>query len=128
MSEKMNGELAPTPDLGSMVSKLLANPELISQIATAVGAEPSNAAPPPPEREARSPSGERAAQTPPADGALPVGQIMSLLGSVGGGGDAARRTALLSALKPYCNEHRCRTIDYMIGISKIAGGFSGFGK
>lgn len=121
MSEKMNGELAPTPDLGSMVSKLLANPELISQIATAVGAEPSNAAQPPPEKETRSASAEPSAS-------LPVGQIMSLLGGVGGGGDAARRTALLSALKPYCNEHRCRTIDYMIGISKIAGGFSGFGK
>lgn len=118
MSEKTNGELAPTPDLGGMVSKLLANPELISQIASAVGAEPSGA---PPEREAQGASAEPAP-------ALPVGQLMSLLGGVGGGGDAARRTALLSALKPYCNEHRCRTIDYMIGISKIAGGFSGFGK
>ena len=118
MSEKTNGELAPTPDLGGMVSKLLANPELISQIASAVGAEPNGA---PAEREAQSASAEPAP-------ALPVGQLMSLLGGVGGGGDTARRTALLSALKPYCNEHRCRTIDYMIGISKIAGGFSGFGK
>lgn len=121
MSEKLNGDLGGTPDLGSMVSKLLANPELISQIATAVGAEPNNTAQPPPESGAQSTSVEPAP-------ALPVGQLMSLLGGVGGGGDAARRTALLSALKPYCNEHRCRTIDYMIGISKIAGGFSGFGK
>ncbi len=116
----MNGDISGggAPDLGSMVSKLLANPELISQIATAVGAEPSGAPP------------ERAAENAPAEptASLPVGQLMSMLGSVGGGGDAARRTALLSALKPYCNEHRCRTIDYMIGISKIAGGFSGFGK
>lgn len=121
MSEKTNGELTPAPDLGGMVSKLLANPELISQIASAVGAEPNNTAQPPPERAETSASAEPAP-------ALPVGQLMSLLGGVGGGGDTARRTALLSALKPYCNEHRCRTIDYMIGISKIAGGFSGFGK
>lgn len=108
----MNAEGA-APDLGSMVSRLLDNPELLSQIATAVGA--GGEAPPAP-----------TAAEPAAS--LPVGQIMSLLGGVGGGTDAARRTALLSALKPYCNEHRCRTIDYMIGISKIAGGFSGFGK
>lgn len=119
MSEKTNGELTPAPDLGGMVSKLLANPELISQIASAVGAEPSGA--PPQAERAESASAEPSTS-------LPVGQLMSLLGGVGGGGDAARRTALLSALKPYCNEHRCRTIDYMIGISKIAGGFSGFGK
>ena len=118
----MNGDISgggAAPDLGSMVSKLLANPELISQIASAVGAEPNNAEASPHERPAEGAS---------AEVSLPVGQIMSMLGGAGGSGDAARRTALLSALKPYCNEHRCRTIDYMIGISKIAGGFSGFGK
>lgn len=136
MSEMMNGDLAgmlgaSSPDLGGMVSKLLANPELVSQIAAAVGAtgEPSAEMS---ERAEKAEKAENAAETPLAAtdaGVAPMGQLMSLLGGMNGGSkDAARRQALLAALKPYCNEHRCRTIDYMIGISKIAGGISGFSK
>ncbi len=93
------------PDLGAMVSKLLGNPELVSQIASAVGIDPS----------AQGEKNEAAAQ--PA--AMPVlDSILPAISSSGGGG--SKRTALLSALKPFCNEHRCRTIDYMIGLSKLS--------
>lgn len=102
-----------SPDLGAMVTKLLANPELLSQIASTVGVDipkTEEKAQPPDEGEARSVS------VPNIDG------LLSLMGGggKGTGGGAGRRTALLSALKPFCNEHRCRTIDYMISISKLS--------
>ncbi len=98
-----------TPDLGAMVSKLLGNPELISQIASTVGMD----APPKAEEKIE---GESAA---PAS-VPPLGAILPMLSSSGGSGGSSKRCALLSALKPFCNEHRCRTIDYMIGISKLS--------
>lgn len=101
-----------SPDLGAMVSKLLGNPELLSQIASTVGvdmptAESSESAP---EAEAKPVS------LPSAEG------LLSLIGGSGGKGEGSsgRRTALLSALKPFCNEHRCRTIDYMISLSRLS--------
>ena len=105
-----------SPDLGAMVTKLLGNPELLSQIASTVGVE----MPPAGEKSAPQEGEAKPASAPPnMDG------ILSLIGGAGGGGKSSgggsgRRTALLSALKPFCNEHRCRTIDYMIGISKLS--------
>ncbi len=96
-----------TPDLGAMVSKLLGNPELISQIASTVGIDA-------PKAEEKSEGDAAPASAPPLDAILPI------LSSSGGGGGSSKRCALLSALKPFCNEHRCRTIDYMIGISKLS--------
>jgi hypothetical protein len=95
-----------TPDLGAMVSKLLGNPELISQIASTVGIDA-------PKEEEKSDGDSAPASVPPLDAILPM------LSSSGTGG-SSKRCALLSALKPFCNEHRCRTIDYMIGISKLS--------
>lgn len=102
------------PDLGAMVSKLLGNPELISQIASTVGVD--------------IPEGEKSEEKPEATEAKSasagIDSILPMLSMVGGGGhsggNASRRCALLSALKPFCNEHRCRTIDYMIGISRLS--------
>ena len=101
-----------SPDLGAMVAKLLGNPELLSQIASTVGVDM-------PKNEEKSPPPEGGAKTssaPDMDG------LISLIGRAGGKspGNSGRRTALLSALKPFCNEHRCRTIDYMISISKLS--------
>ncbi len=104
-----------SPDLGAMVTKLLGNPELLSQIASTVGVEmpPAEGMSTPPEGEAK-----------PASAPPNVDGLLSLIGGTGGGkgsgGSSGRRTALLSALKPFCNEHRCRTIDYMISISKLS--------
>lgn len=101
-----------SPDLGAMVTKLLGNPELLSQIASAVGVEmpPAEEKSPTPESEARPASAQN------------TEALLSLIGGGGGknAGGAGRRTALLSALKPFCSEHRCRTIDYMISISKLS--------
>lgn len=95
-----------TPDLGAMVSKLLGNPELISQIASTVGIEA------PQGEEKKEDEAAAPASAPALDAVLPM------LASAGVG--SSKRTTLLSALKPFCNEHRCRTIDYMIGISKLS--------
>ena len=96
-----------TPDLGAMVSKLLGNPELISQIASTVGIDA-------PKSEEKSEGEAALVSVPPIDAILPM------LSSSGVGAGASKRCALLSALKPFCNEHRCRTIDYMIGVSKLS--------
>ena len=105
------------PDLGSMVSKLLDNPELLSQIASTVGVDLSKS------------GGENLPSAPPAAkeaAVLPSGGIGGLLPMLSAmGGNSSRRTALLTALKPFCNEHRCRTIDYMISISKLSDSLIG---
>ncbi len=109
------------PDLGAMVSKLLGNPELISQIASTVGIDaPTDQPELPPEALE-----DKAASAPPVSGGLDslLPMISMLGGGSGGGGSSSRRCALLSALKPFCNEHRCKTIDYMIGISKLSDTF-----
>ena len=96
-----------TPDLGAMVSKLLGNPELISQIASTVGIDA-------PKKDEKSEE-----ETPAQASVPPLHSILPMLSSSGGGG-SSKRCALLSALKPFCNEHRCRTIDYMISLSRLS--------
>ena len=100
-----------SPDLGAMVSKLLGNPELLAQIASTVGVDM-----PPAQEKSAPPEGEAK----PASAPQSMDGILSLIGGMGDGKGTGRRTALLSALKPFYNEHRCRTIDYMISISKLS--------
>lgn len=113
-----------TPDLGAMVSKLLGDPALLSQIASTVGIDIPGEAPKSENTSGEAPEEAKSASAPPGgiDQLLPM---LSMFGGGGGGkhsggGDSSRRCALLSALKPFCNEHRCQTIDYMIGISKLS--------
>lgn len=114
-----------TPDLGAMVSKLLGDPELLSQIASTVGI---NTPPPHAEGENSESAEEKSEEAKEAGGMGGIDQLLPMLSMFGGGGggkhsgggDASRRCALLSALKPFCNSHRCQTIDYMIGISKLS--------
>lgn len=110
------------PDLGAMVSKLLGDPELLSQIASTVGIDVPNEAPKSENPSEAQPEEAKPASAPPGglDQLLPMLSMMGGGGKSSGGGGASRRCALLSALKPFCNEHRCRTIDYMIGISKLS--------
>lgn len=106
------------PDLGAMVSKLLGDPELLSQIASTVGINaPAAASGNAPGEVGSEPKDKGGASTAGVGSVLPA---LSMLGGGGSGGNASRRCALLSALKPFCNEHRSRTIDYMIGISKLS--------
>ena len=104
------------PDLGAMVSKLLDNPDLISQIASTVGVEL-----PKTEGESAPPAEVQSKETAQSVGG--IGSLLPMLNAIGG--NSSRRTALLIALKPFCNEHRCRTIDYMISISKLSDSLIG---
>lgn len=107
------------PDLGAMVTKLLGDPELIAQIASTVGIDPAPAA-----EEGTAAAAEEGERGDGSTSAVGLGQILHVLSMMSGSGrtvgNSAGRCALLSALKPFCNEHRCRTIDYMIGISKLS--------
>ncbi len=108
------------PDLGAMVSKLLGNPELISQIASTVGIDAPQGGNDDVGKTEKPEeiNGDAKSAGAGIDSLLPM---LSMMGGGGhSGGGASRRCALLSALKPFCNEHRCRTIDYMIGISKLS--------
>ncbi len=118
-------------DLSQMVSKLLAEPELLSQIAQTLGVS----------GEANTPTtndGAAATSTEPQEvsTAAPLPDISALGGMLGSllggkrmeggesegrgrGGDDGR-IALLGALRPFCNSHRCRTIDYMISICRLS--------
>ena len=87
-----------SPDLGAMVSKLLANPELLSEIASTVGVDmtPSEDKSAPSEGEAKPTSAP-----PNMDG------ILSIIGGMGGGkgtgGGAGRRSGGRG-----CSHHRSR--------------------
>ena len=106
------------PDLGAMVSKLLDNPDLLCQIASTVGVSlpKTDVSSEPPAAEAPAAETVKEAVAVPSGGG--IGGLLPMLTALGG--NSSRRTALLSALKPFCNEHRCRTIDYMISISKLS--------
>ena len=120
---------AETPDLGNMVSRLLEHPELISQIASAIGTgQPRDSHKTDgevTEPKAQETSASAEAHRSPSD----MDAISGMLSLLGGKGSldpsCNKRIALLSALKPYCNSHRCRTIDHMINISKLSGSFNG---
>lgn len=130
-------------DISGMVSKLVEDPELLSGLASALGL--GGGGEKDPARETRQTGNANTDAGIPADAADVLGSLLSMVGDAGGksgkketdrighggkkdaGGsksafrDAAKRTALLSALKPYCNPHRQQTIDRMISISKLSG-------
>lgn len=128
-------------DVSDMISRLLEHPELISMVASAIGAKPGGAetASPPPEpdshpatdvpktREASAP-----ASAAPDIGAAPandafaakIPEVMATLGPVlsglsGGKQPDDKRSCLLRALKPYVSRERAEAIDYMISVSRI---------
>ncbi len=112
-----------------MLEKVLANPQIINMVASAVGSsstEEEIGTPPP----AKEPSADAALSR-----ALPEGfaeklpEIMSVLspmlsGSKTGSGAQQlredRRACLLRALKPYLSKERCEAIDYMLAIGRIS--------
>ncbi len=134
------------PPLSDAIARLMAQPELLSMVASALGAPAPSAAQ---EgvgsgREEASQSAEPALSVPatvpdqkeassaPADAApasanasLPdmIATLAPLLGGKAGGISAGKdddRTCLLRALKPYVNPGRREAIDYMIRLSRIS--------
>ncbi len=135
---------AGSADVSNMISRLLEHPELISMVASAIGAKPggTEASSPPPESDnhtaAETPKSQEAPASAPASAAAPdtgeapandafaakIPEVMATLGPVlsglsGGKQPDDKRSCLLRALKPYVSRERAEAIDYMISVSRI---------
>jgi hypothetical protein len=119
----------------SVAGKLLANPELIASVASALGL----GTPPAEKKESEEiPSPERAeaqpSDTPSAaiqKDKLPelISNISPLLSALGTARSSdSKRACLLRALKPYLSSERCEAIDYMIKLSEISEAFKTISK
>ncbi|MBO5416575.1 MAG: hypothetical protein J6A83_08115 [Clostridia bacterium] len=140
----------PTADAGdglqisAMIDKIMANPELIGMVASALrGSEPAPADEGRTESEATEVSAESAGIAAsgmtnlPSMDKLPelVAAIAPMLstagaksvpaGKIGVSGD--KRSCLLVALKPYLSRERCEAIDYMIRLGALSEIFRGLG-
>ena len=125
--------------LEDVISKLMANPELMATVNAAVAGMKNGDDSATAENKEQSETEEK--KTPPAGGGQPdlrtLSMLSSMLGGAGGehrarrpGNDEERRRrcALLSALKPYLNKHRCETIDCMLGIERLGDALKTVGK
>ena len=126
--EKRSG--AP-PELSQAIDQLLANPQLISMVASALGGASAPATPPEETAQAApatdTQTTEPSAPSVPPAGADPAALMTSLAPLLSGlsgkgGGDKQRddnRTCLLRALRPYVSAGRQEAIDYMIRFAQI---------
>ncbi len=118
----MNGEIKlPTEELpeglSAAIDKLMANPQLVSMVASALGgtakqASPSDTAP------VFSDTNESQDVSP-----VQLDKLMPLIGMLSGTGTGAahcKHEQLLCAIKPYLSPSRCQAIDSIIRISKMS--------
>lgn len=124
----------PPPALSDAIEKLMANPQLISMVASALGgAKPpageETEAKEEPSAESAEPALPSQAQTAASSGSPApspeLGKLIATLspllsGGSGGGKQDDRRACLLRALKPYVSPHRQEAIDTMIRLSQIS--------
>ena len=111
-------------DLSSVISKLKENPELISKVASAFAASPSE------KDSGADTSGTPATINPEIISKLlpTVASLGSLTGETGGERKQTQnpRCELLRALRPFLSPKRCEAIDYMIKMDGLSGLFSNF--
>lgn len=108
------GGVSP-PALSDAIEKIMANPELISMVASALG-------------KGDAPGGASAAETEqvPKEKAREAGDLPALMGALGpllsgqSGGAKSNSACLLRALKPYVSRGRGEAIDTMIRISEFS--------
>ena len=129
--------------LSAMIDKILANPELISMVASALGPIPKaesadteqSGAEPAAGSEVEADEAARTDVKVDVADKLPelVAAIAPVLSSFKGGGSAHsspkgdHRTCLLVALKPYLCRERCEAIDYMIKLGRLSEIFRALG-
>ena len=115
--------------IATAMEQVLAHPELISMVASALGVPPKSA------DEKKEAEPQEAPAAPVADplpsaGNNPPSEMLSVMAKLSplltglsqGKFDAKRddrRACLLRALKPYVNEGRKEAIDYMIGFAQV---------
>ena len=110
MSEDVKAHTDELPEgLSAALDKLMANPQLINMVASALG----GAAAPPSDTEKK----ESAENTVPA---MSLDKILPLVGKLSGGGASCKHEPLLCAIKPYLSPARCQAIDTIIRISKMS--------
>lgn len=124
--EQTTSESSRDP-IASAMEQVLAHPELISMVASALGASQKSAeekeepeAPPAVATAAQSPTSNNG---PPSEMLAVMAKLSPLLSGLSKGSLGAktddRRACLLRALKPYVSAGRREAIDYMIGLSQV---------
>lgn len=119
------------PSLSEAIEKLMANPEIISMVASAIGNSPPSA-----EShvfEDKEEKNEESTAVAAAPSHADLGNILSnlapLLSGLNKGGNhsshestdsAHNREALLCALRPYISQGRREAIDYILQLSRIS--------
>ena len=121
-----HGEVVLPPDFSTMLDKVLANPQILTAVASALSQSNSEA---PMEKKSDAveveDSAVKSASAPEIDAmAQKLPQMMKamapLLSSSGGTLKNDKRACLLNAIKPYLNPARCEAIDYIIRFSQLS--------
>ena len=126
---------AQSLDISSAIERLMANPELISMVASSLGInkkESQESSPPsatPTETSVPVAVPPPAPQAPPSTDSLgispdAIAALSPLLGMLTGKGGATKkdddRACLLRALKPYVSRGRCEAIDTILQLSRLS--------
>ena len=109
--EKTNPDI---PDISAVIEKLKSNPEIVTSIASVLGANISESA--------QTQEGSRIDIPPQLPEMIStMAPLFSLSGKEHGGRspESDHRVALLCALKPYLNHERQEIVDYILKFSKI---------
>ena len=119
-----NGASAGVPDISATIDKLLANPELINMVASAIGKSAPRAVADGEEKTPVDSEVEISAIKPTSSSTDVISTLAPVLAALKGGNvqseKADRRACLLGALKPYLCKERCDAIDYMIKLGRIS--------
>ena len=125
-TEKNSPPADAMPSLSDAIDRIMANPELISMVASALGKPPPAAAGGAKEahkEEAAAPSSEPSSSNSsnPSNPSDSIAALAPILSSLKGGSAAPRddRSRLLCALKPYVNPTRREAIDTLLRFSQI---------
>lgn len=131
MDREQTADTATADTLNGAIEKLMANPELITMVASALGKNKVPAAertepredPPPPEGNPLPPVAPVASEAPAASNTPELGKLIATISPIlsgAGGKQDDPRSCLLRALKPYVKPARRDAIDTMIRLSQIS--------
>ena len=115
---KLHNEDQLPEGLSAAIDKLMANPQIINMVASALG---TPSAPSPSENdEKKTPSSNDVSTT----AAMPqLDKLLPLIGKLSNSSSEKstfKHEALLCAIKPYLSPSRCQAIDQIIRISKMS--------
>lgn len=114
-------DVATSPQFSDMLNKVLANPQIISAVASALSGNGKEAESKPASADPSVPSADTVKDI---QEKIPdvVGILKPLLssGSAIGNAHTDNRSCLLNAIKPYVSKERADAIDYMIKFSRLS--------